>query len=239
MIVVDGVYDSSLDTYSNSKEIHWFNGHKTEESIYGSEAKTIISYEENNDHLFLYVEVPLCAKNMIWQDLDWKNIYPLTNTDPNAGLTEEDIASYRTHHETHHGAGDMKLDFGGATGSEIVEFFHNGEIIFTASLAGDADNKFGLVSDGFKDSVDYLFDNNLATESLSLNRETKMSFEFEFAGSAEYSTLLAAIEDPSFEVSFHLSPERGLQDVPVPEPATMSLLLIGGVMIAARKRRPV
>jgi hypothetical protein len=189
-IVLDGVYGSS-DTYSNSKEVDWFNGHETDESIYDDQATTTIRYGEDNGHFFLYVEAPLYAKNMIWQKLDWKKNYPLPNTDPTTGLIEADIASYRTHHETHHKPGDMKLDFGGATGSEIMELFdRNGNKIFTADLAGDADNQFGLV--GFMDSVDYLFDNGLATENLSLNRDMKMSFEFKFAGSA-YSDLLEYI----------------------------------------------
>ncbi|MBC8372975.1 MAG: PEP-CTERM sorting domain-containing protein [Planctomycetes bacterium] len=232
-IVLDGVYGPS-DTYSNSKEIEWFNGHKTDESIYDNQPKTTMRYGNDNGYFFLYVEAPLYAKNMIWQNLDWKNNYPLPNTDPTTGLTEADVASYRIHHETHHKPGDMKLDFGGATGSEKMELFdRNGNNIFTADLAGDADNQFGLV--GFMDSVDYLFDNGMATEDLSLNRDTKMSLEFKFAGPA-YSELLDYIEDPngSVRAAFHLSPERGLL---VPEPATMLLLAAGIPLFLKRRRR--
>ncbi|MDP6546926.1 MAG: PEP-CTERM sorting domain-containing protein [Phycisphaerae bacterium] len=234
-IVLDGVYGPS-DTYSNSKEVDWFNGHKTDESIYGNQSKTTIYYGEDNGYSFLYVEVPLYAKNMIWQNLDWKNNNSLSNTVSTTGFTEADVASYRIHHETHHKPGGMKLDFGGATGSEKMELFDsNGNVIFTADLAGDADNKFGLVQDGFKDSVDYLFDNGLATEDLSLNRDTKMSFEFKFAGPA-YNELLDHIGDPngSLSVAFHLSPERGM---PVPEPATMLLLAAGIPLFIKRRRR--
>ncbi len=62
-----------------------------------------------------------------------------------------------------------------------------------------------------------------------------MSFEFEFAG-PEYSELVDYIEDPSGSISaaFHLSPERGL---PVPEPATMSLLALGGLAIIRKRRK--
>ena len=237
-IVVDGVYDSSSDTYGNSKEIVWFPGHKSDESIYNDNPKTTIRYEEDsaNERFFLYVEVPLYAKNMVWENLDWKKDLSLSNANSSTGLTEADIASYRIHHETHHKPGEMKLDFGGATGSEKMELVdRNGKVIFTADLTGDADNKFGLVQDGFKDSVDYLFDKGLATEGLSLNRNTKMSFEFEFAG-PEYGELLDYIEDPDGGVGvvFHLSPERGL---PAPEPATMSLLLLGGLTVLKRRRR--
>jgi hypothetical protein len=237
-IVLDGVYGPT-DTYSDSQQISWFNGHKGEESIYGDDVETTIRYGEANGSFFLYVEAPLYAKNMIWQKLDWKRKYPLTNTNPTLGLTEEDVASYRVHHETHHKKGDMKLDFGGATGSEKMELFDgSGNLLFTASLAGKADQKFGLVENGFVDSVDYLFNNGLATEDLSLNRDTKMSFEFEFKGPA-YSDLLGHLEDPNGDVSvaFHLSPERGDANVPVPEPATMAILALGGVAILKRRKR--
>ncbi|MBT3199940.1 MAG: PEP-CTERM sorting domain-containing protein [Phycisphaerales bacterium] len=238
-VVVDGVYNS-LDTYSHSKEINWFNGHSTKTSIYNDQPTTTIYYEYDNDNFFLYVEAPLYAKNMIWQNLDWKNIYPVPNTDPLIGLTEEDVASYRTQHETHHRVGDMKLDFGGATGSEKMELFdRNGNLLFTANLAGDADNAFGLVQDGFMDSVDYLIDNGLATEDLSLNRETPMSFEFKF-GRSESNALLGHIEDPNggIEASFHMSPERGLtMPEPVPEPATMLMLAAGIPLLAERRKK--
>ncbi len=236
-IVLDGVYGPT-DTYSNSRQIRWFNGHKGEESIYGDDVKTTIRYGEDNGFLFLYVEAPLYAKNMIWQNLDWKNTYPLTNTNPAIGLTEADVASYRTHHETHHKPGDMKLDFGGATGSEKMEFFDSeGDLIFTADLDGDADNKFGLAENGFLDSVDYLFNNGLATEDLSLNRDTKMSFEFKFGGSAR-NDLMDYLEAPNgMSVAFHLSPERGASSTPVPEPATMAILALGGIGVLRRRKR--
>ena len=75
------------------------------------------------DYFFLYVEAPIYVKSMIWEDSPtggWTK--PLTNTDANNGLTENDVASYRNHHETHHKPGEMKLDFKGATGSEKVIF---------------------------------------------------------------------------------------------------------------------
>jgi hypothetical protein len=256
-IVLDGVYGSS-DEYSHSKEIHWFNGHvggrnNENVSIYGPGSMTTIRYEKGTDFSFMYIEVPLFAKNMIWENLDWKK--DLTNTDTDKGLTEADIASYRTHHETHHGVGDMKLDFDGATGSEKLELILGGNIIFTASLKAKVDdpkgpkgkddgpkgpkgkdddkNDFGLLPNGLKTSLDYLFENERATEGLSLNYNTTMSFEFEFEGEENYGALKDAIADSTFEVSFHLSPERGL---PNPEPATIAILALGGIGILRRRR---
>jgi hypothetical protein len=51
--------------------------------------------------------------------------------------------------------------------------------------------------------------------------------------------LLDYIEDPDGTIvaAFHLSPERGLPDVLVPEPATLTLLLLGGAVVVAKRRR--
>ena len=244
-ITLDGIFDGS-PPYSSSDTVGWFNGHKTEDSIYGDQTNqlgtTTIHWgvgelageTSGTEYFFLYVDVPLYAKNMIWEDKGkdgWKNDYPVTNTDPNAGLTEADVSSYRVHHETHHDPGDMKLDFKGATGSEKLVLNNNsGGKEFEANLAGDADNTFGLVD--FKDSVDYLFDNSLATEQLSLNRDTKMSFEFQFAEDVTENAKLLALFDNGIE--FHLSPERGQ---PVPVPSTMLLLCSGLIGLAGFRKK--
>jgi hypothetical protein len=232
-IKLDGILDGS-PPYSNSRTVEWFNGHKpAPDSIYGDFnnqlGTTTIHYgtgelagETSGDtYFFLYVEVPLYAKNMIWQ------------ANPGDGLTEADLGSYRVHHETHHNPGDLQLNFHTATGSEkLVLNDSNGNEQFKANLAGNADNEFGLV--GFKDSVDYLFDNSLATEALSLERDTKMSFEFQFDLDSDQNNALLALFDNGIE--FHLSPERGLQPV-VPIPGAVWLLGSGLIGLAGIRRR--
>lgn len=240
-VILDGILGDGVG-YTNSETVNWFNGHQTANSIYGDFnsqfATTTISYglselagdSSGTQFFFLFVEAPLFAKNMIWQDLDWRSDFPVTNTDPSSGLTEDDAASYRVHHETHHDPGTMKLDFRGATGSEKVVFVDaNGSKMFEADLDGVADNAFGLV--GFKDSVDYLFDNNISTEALSLARDTTMSFEFMFEIDSTANAAILAIVRNGIE--FHLSPERGL----VPTPASAALLGLGGLTLL-RRRRP-
>lgn len=239
-VTLDGVL-SGGDTYTNTQTVTWYNGHQKANSIYGTfnnqSFTTEIRYgvgelaggTPGEQYFFLLVEVPLYAKNMIWEDLDWANNYPLSNTDPNVGLTEDDVAPYRVHHETHHGAGDLRLNFGTATGSEKVVFVDaGGGDQFKADLAGNADSAFGLL--GFKDSVDYLFDNNISTEELSLARDRTMSFEFQFAIDGVLNDELLGYAKNGLE--FHLSPERGL----IPEPATISLLALGGLALLRRRR---
>ncbi len=124
----------------------------------------------------------------------------------------------------------MNLDFNGATGSEKVIFLDaNGNNAFEADLAGNADNSFGLV--GYKDSSDYLLDNGFATEELSLNRDTTMSFEFKFAlNGADNEAILDLIRNG---IEFHMSPERGL---PVPTPGSLALVGLGGMGLVRRRR---
>jgi len=240
IVTLDGISDGA-DTYTHTETVTWFNGHKTAHSLYGDfdnqSHTTDIQYgigqlagdASGQEYFFLFVEAPLYAKNMIWENLDWRNVFPVANTDPSVGLTEADVASYRAHHETHHDVGDMKLDFGGATGSEKLIFLDaGGGNQFEADLAGGADNALGLV--GFKDSSDYLLDNGLATTDLSLARDRTMSFEFQFAVNTQMNDQLLGY--PHNGLEFHLSRERGL----VPEPTSAALLGLGGFILLRRRR---
>lgn len=151
---------------------------------------------------------------------------PVANTNPNVGLTEADIAPYRPHHETHHTAGSLNLKFSTATGSEkFILKNANGTQAFKANLNGAADNLFGFID--FKDSVDYLFDNSLAAPQLSLNRNTTMAFEFQFALDATANNQVLGLVRNGVE--FHMSPER----VPAPSTAIVLLVAAGG---ATRRR---
>jgi hypothetical protein len=240
-IELDGVRDG--DNYNSNEIVSWYSGHQTENSIYGDFdnplGTTKIRYGTDTragdasgiEYFFLFVQAPLHAKNMIWQDLDWKGTdYPIGNVDPNAGLTEDDVSSYRIHHETHHSPGDMKLDFGGATGSEKIIFVDSdGDGVFEADIDGNVDNLFGLIDS--KDSADYLFDNGLATTALSLNRDRTMSYEFQFALDPTANNALLDLVRNGVEM--HLSPERGL---PVPAPASAAVLGLGGLSMLRRRR---
>ena len=223
-VVLDGVKDG--DTYLNSESVSWYQGHQTQNSIYGDFddqlGSTTISYGESGGFFYLFVEAPLYAKNMIWQDAD-------IGTVP-GGLVEADVASYRTHHETHHSPGTMNLDFNGATGSEKFIFVDgNGDEAFKADIDGNVDNAFGLIA--AMDSVDYLFDNSLATHDLSINRNQTMSYEFKFAiDQIQNEAILDLVRNG---IELHLSPERGL---PVPTPGSLALLGLGGLGMIHRRR---
>ena len=131
-ITLDGIY-SSADHYDHATEVPWFNGsqnlNKGNISIYGTRTAptgtTTVRYGTGTQvgdtlqQFFLFVEVPLYAKNMIWQkdgkDKIWGNKVngtpQLANTNPNSGLVEADVASYRIHHETHKNPNSMRGGF--------------------------------------------------------------------------------------------------------------------------------
>lgn len=230
----DGILSGS-DNYSNTEIVGFFNGHKTEKSVYGTfenpKYETFIRYtvgtvegdSSGTKYFFLFAEVPIEVKSMIWGN----------------GLTSADVDPYRVHHETHHKPGDLKLDYKTATGSEKLGLVDsNGGTKLTANLAGNlgekvTGGKYGLIS--YRDSVNYLFKNNLATESSSLNREQTMSFELQFTLNATENQKIIDLARNGLD--YHLSPERGLIPTQVPEPSSTLLVgLLSSICLFRRKR---
>jgi uncharacterized membrane protein YgcG len=104
-VVVDGVMDAK-DSYSSSFTANWYNGHKREDSMYRDGANTTEVYTASaGNQLFLYMEVPIYAKNMIW----------------GAGFDSAALIDYQDQWLTHHN-GTLNMDYGTATGSEKVIF---------------------------------------------------------------------------------------------------------------------
>ena len=207
-VTVDGVRDGS-DSYSNSFDASWTNGHKTEFSIYadGSDTTTVY-YEMDSGSLFLYMEVPLYAKNMIW------------------GTGATDVTEYQDHWLTHHG-GTFVMDYNAATGSEKAVFAGNAE----AKLKDDSTNNFGGL--GLLDSAtsrDWVLLNGCDTTNCAAST-VAMSFEFQFdLAIIDEDAFLAAIEDDG--IVFHLSPERRISEVPLPAAAWLfgsALLGLGAI----------
>jgi hypothetical protein len=104
-VVVDGVMDAK-DSYSSSFTANWYNGHKREDSMYGDGTKTTEVYTASTgNQLFLYMEVPIYAKNMVW----------------GSGFDSAALIDYQDQWLTHHN-GTLNMDYGTATGSEKVIF---------------------------------------------------------------------------------------------------------------------
>lgn len=164
-ITWDGIYNSVNDAYTSSESVTWYNGHGTKNSYYNPDTTTI-RYATYGGYFYLYAEVPLYAKNMVWAD-------DLSLIDPAV------VDSYRQGEDNLHqdpGRFD-KLDFGTATGSEKLVF--DG---ITADLADSSGN--------VKDSYDYLLANSLfgvgmnsTDNTTSLNYDVPMAFEFRFDAS--------------------------------------------------------
>ena len=123
----DGVRDG--DPYSKAFDVKWFDGHGEKDSAYPKSGTqtTTVRYGEGQEGTtgdtfsWLFLEVPLYAKNMVWGDA----FDPDENPD-GADAANALLAGY-----------GKALDFGGATGSEKVEF---------GAKVGDPD-KFGIELD--------------------------------------------------------------------------------------------
>jgi hypothetical protein len=210
-VVVDGVNNGD-DTYTNQFQAKWTNGHE-KESIYDDWSdETTVRWAEDADYMYLYLEVPLYAKTMVWG----------TGCDDAACLDE-----YKDHYATHHGD-TLVMDYGKATGSEKTEFdviFGGGS--YEGKLQG-ASNGAGIVE--FASSLDWLLDNGCDTTNCGASG-VEMSFEFKFdLTEVVRNDIIASLEDPAQGLVFHLSPERRAGVVPVPAAAWLfgsSLGLLG------------
>jgi hypothetical protein len=196
-VLVDGVMD--VDEYDDSFIANWINGHKTGNSIYSDGTdETEVFHTTDSGSLFLYMEVPIYAKNMIW----------------GAGAT--DVSEYQDQWLTHH-KGTFVMDYKAATGSEKAIFGVDSDK-YEGELQGTAK---GTGITGYATSLDWLFDagngNTYGCDTTDCAAvDVTMSFEFQWDTSLiNEEALLLAIEEDGIE--FHLSPER---DGGPPEPPT-------------------
>ena len=226
-VSLDGIV-TAADNYSGMETVEFYNGHDS--STYGTFANqsftTQIRYgvaqkageTTGQQYFFMYAEVPLYAKNMVW----------------GAGMTSEEVAQY-----------GKRLDFGEATGSEKFIFMtSSGSELFTVDfgaappLGNGGQTDYGTAGLGliaFKDSVSYLLENNLATSGKSGSSDfhnMTMSVEMQFALDPTKNNQL--IQAARNGINVHLSPDRGLTSI-VPEPSTT--LLLGFLSVAGLVRR--
>jgi len=106
-INVDGARDGN-DAYTNSFIANWTNEHHKDGSIYqDGMQETTVWWEEDSDFFYLYTEVPIWAKNMIW----------------GAGVSAAELALYDVHNMSlgHHST-LSGIDYGKAAGSEKALF---------------------------------------------------------------------------------------------------------------------
>ena len=125
-VTLDGSMMPSMISYDNSDTVGWVNGHELKKgnSDYGdgsgdantwdqttSWCATLVAIEANRI-LFLYIEVPIYAKAMEWDDSG------------NAATTIANFWKYDLGGKNLHGEESKanSLDFNNATGSEKLEF---------------------------------------------------------------------------------------------------------------------
>jgi hypothetical protein len=227
-ILFDGILDAG-DTYDNSFQANWHNEHKNEDSIYGDGTGSgAFTYEvkwtqdeDDADNFYLYLAMPLYAKNMIFGD----------------NVPQTELDTYDNHWLTHH-SGTFAMDFKTATDSEKIVIAG-----ITANMGGksgdtkvvSADSSLNLIGD--VSSLDYLLGGSTPICSIASCSASDIAFSFELhfalSGTAR-TTFLVAIQDGNTQM--HLSPERGLLPA-VPLPA--AAWLFGSVLLGfgALKRK--
>lgn len=232
LVRLDGIYSPSSDAYTNFEELTFYNGHG-KDSVYGNFSNQsytaafrygvaeLAGGTPGQQFFFVHVEVPIYAKNMIWEN---------KGADPLNLLTGADWDPY-----------GKILDYSGATGSEKLIFVNSsGADQVVVDLGGNQPGRnggkttygssgLGLIA--FRDSVDYLIGSGISTNQLSTARDTTMSFEMQFALDPVRNQQLVSLARNG--LNFHLSPERGL----IPEPSTVLLAVLAGSMAVMRRRR--
>ena len=195
--------------------------------------------------MYLYLEVPLYAKNMLY----------------GAGCDAVCKAEYNDHYISHHPGKNINMDYGQATGSEAAEF----EVItgvnfngsYLAKLQGEKNSSKGKKSKGKKSkgkkskgkkskgkqskgktdpsnagpgvtgyatSLEWLLGNGTCDMTDCYDATTKMSFEFALdINVIDVDDIIKSIKTPDTAAGeglvFHLSPERRASVVPVPAAA--------------------
>jgi hypothetical protein len=223
------------DMYTTTFEAGWFNGHNEDNypDTTPPSQTTTVRYGKGTDfgegssteYSWLFLEVPLYAKNMIWGE---------------SIFTADDIAEY-----------GKDFDFGGATGSEKVIFGNSGEeVVLDLAAAYDKDgtpsgkdsvkeNDSPWTIVDVRDSVDFLLGSGQCDTNTCEARNRTMSFEVKLAAlsASEESSLFSAIS--SNQLNFHLSPDRVADVSEIPVPAAFWLFgtaLIGFIGYSRRTR---
>jgi hypothetical protein len=232
-VLIDGVKNSN-DVYTNSITTTWTNAHNTNDpqSIYGDGVNgttfdATMWYTTDATNLYLYLETPIYAKNMVW----------------GTGVSAADQASYQNQYN-HHNNETLDLDYNRATGSEGIAV----DGVF-GDLGGSvtADGGLGLQND-YKSSLDWLLDdasltgggtNGAGYDCGTTNcngSDVVMSFEMRFllSGAARDAFI---VDLESGITQMHLSPERGnLSAVPLPAAAWLFGSVLMGFGALKRKK---
>lgn len=241
---------AQLASYNGYKEVTWSNGHANNFDPFAG-TNTTIRFGNDGAYFWLYVEVPIEAKSMIWTD-------DLNDFNDGGPLAAE-WASYQLGGDLLHDEPGRTLKKGlnleKAIGSEKLEFINSsGDIAFTANfeeatgladiIEGKLDPESALRLVGAADAIDYLFSElnpdgsaktALASEELSTNYDKTMSFEFVFeldgTDTDKNTQIDAILGTTAGGVVFHLSPPK------IPEPSSALLLGLASIGMLLRRRR--